>query len=685
MATGNTTLLGLALPVEGELDGTWGDVVNDSITSLVDSAVAGTTTLSADADVTLTDTALAANQARQAVLLWTASNGASTRNITAPARSKAYLVINSGTGAIVIRGAGPTTGVTVPSGTNALVAWNGSDFVKVASNPVVLTSDVSGTLPIANGGTGTTSTTFANLTTNVTGTLPIANGGTGATTAAAARTGLGATTLGANIFIVANPSAVTFPRFNANNTVSSLSAADFRTAIGAGTGGGSVTSVGGTGTVNGITLSGTVTSSGNLTLGGALSDVSLTSQVTGTLPVANGGTGATSLTANNVILGNGTSAVQVVAPGTAGNVLTSNGTTWTSAVAAGGSEIIRVARTSNTALAAANNGNLIDITSGTFTQTFVAAATLGNGWFAYIQNSGTGDITLDPDDSETIDGLTSYIMYPGEVRLVQCDGTALRSVVLNAFYRTFTASGTFTKPPGYSAYQVALWGGGGGGGKAFFPFQSGGGGGGACNLVLVQPSTLSTSTSFTIGAGGTGATASASAGGNGGTSAFGTLFSAFGGGGGGLGGTDDQNGRGGGGGGVFGTGGQGGASFGVGGSPHTVISGNSFTDDPGFGGANGGFTAGQSVFGGAGGGGSQGGASASSGGLSVYGGGGGGGGGGNVISSGGISTFGGAGGGGSDDTSASAGTAPAGGGGGTRSGASAGAGARGELRIWGVI
>ena len=94
--------------------------------------------------------------------------------------------------------------------------------------------------------------------------------------------------------------------------------------------GGTVTSVGGTGTVQGLTLSGTVTSSGNLTLGGSLADVDLTSQITGTLPVANGGTVATSLTANNVILGNGTSAVQAVAPGTSGNVLTSNGTTWQS-------------------------------------------------------------------------------------------------------------------------------------------------------------------------------------------------------------------------------------------------------------------------------------------------------------------------------------------------------------------
>lgn len=58
---------------------------------------------------------------------------------------------------------------------------------------------------------------------------------------------------------------------------------------------GTVTSVGGTGTVNGITLSGTVTSTGNLTLGGTLSGVDLTTQVTGILPVANGGTGGSSL------------------------------------------------------------------------------------------------------------------------------------------------------------------------------------------------------------------------------------------------------------------------------------------------------------------------------------------------------------------------------------------------------
>ena len=64
-------------------------------------------------------------------------------------------------------------------------------------------------------------------------TIGVANGGTGSTTAAGARTNLGATTLGANPFTLANVAAISFPRINADNTVSSLSAADFRTAIGA--------------------------------------------------------------------------------------------------------------------------------------------------------------------------------------------------------------------------------------------------------------------------------------------------------------------------------------------------------------------------------------------------------------------------------------------------------------------
>lgn len=84
------------------------------------------------------------------------------------------------------------------------------------------------------------------------------------------------------------------------------------------TGTGTVTSVDVSGGTTGLTTSGgPVTGSGTITLAG-------------TLAVANGGTGATTITANSVVLGNGTSAVQTVAPGTSGNVLTSNGTTWQS-------------------------------------------------------------------------------------------------------------------------------------------------------------------------------------------------------------------------------------------------------------------------------------------------------------------------------------------------------------------
>lgn len=74
---------------------------------------------------------------------------------------------------------------------------------------------------------------------------------------------------------------------------------------------------------------GSFAGSANFTFNGTTATIN-TLNLTNALGVAYGGTGATTLAANNVILGNGTSAVQTVAPSTNGNVLTSNGTTWVS-------------------------------------------------------------------------------------------------------------------------------------------------------------------------------------------------------------------------------------------------------------------------------------------------------------------------------------------------------------------
>jgi hypothetical protein len=112
------------------------------------------------------------------------------------------------------------------------------------------------------------------------------------------------TTVGTSLVSLPIPSETSFVKVNDNGSAELLNATNFRTAIGSGT----VTSVGGTGTVNGITLTGSVTSSGDLTLGGTLSNVNLASQVTGTLPIANGGTGVTSAgSAGNVLFSDGSS------------------------------------------------------------------------------------------------------------------------------------------------------------------------------------------------------------------------------------------------------------------------------------------------------------------------------------------------------------------------------------------
>lgn len=325
------------------------------------------------------------------------------------------------------------------------------------------------------------------------------------------------------------------------------------------------------------------------------------------------------------------------------------------ALAAMVGRVFRDARTADVVLTSADKGKLIDITAGTFTQTFDAAATLGNGWWCYLRNSGAGDITLDPNASEQIDGLTSYVMYPGECRLVQCDGAALRSVVLNGFYKTFTASGAFVKPPGYNYYEGIAWSGGGSGSKQGTTVRRSGGGGGGSIPFLFPAASVSASESVTIAAGGA-AISSAGDGNPGGATNFGALLSVYG----GSGGVTETNTFARGGGKVPGTKQTSGTFSNVG----HGLNGGIVDAEWGGAGAVAGSAGNSAIYGGASGGGLDPSDTGQAGGSSVFGGDGGAG----VTSANGID-----------------GSAPGGGGGATQSGAFSGAGARGEIRIWGIF
>jgi hypothetical protein len=200
MTTAYSTNLELALPVQGELSGTWGDTVNNGITQYLDAAIAGSQIISgSQTAVTLTNTngdATATNIAQagsgatgtaQYQIIRCTGNPAGLLTVTisdtgVAGYSKTFVIINatSTSQSVKIVGSGPTTGITVASGDKALVAWNGSDFVRVGASAGGSNTQVqfnsSGNLA------GSANLTFDGTTLTAAGLSGPLNGSVGATT-----------------------------------------------------------------------------------------------------------------------------------------------------------------------------------------------------------------------------------------------------------------------------------------------------------------------------------------------------------------------------------------------------------------------------------------------------------------------------------------------------------------------
>jgi len=242
-----TGQLGLVTPTQGTLSGTWGDTVNNGITEYVNIAIAGTLSFAGDGAITLTNTTGSSSASNigsttaQYMVIRVTGTLTGTKTITGPSYSKIYLVDNAATGgSVAFQRSGQITPVTVTAGTRAFVYYNGTDYVAIAGGLIDLTSQVTGVLPVANGGTGVTTST-----------------------------GTGNTVLSASPTLTGTPLA---PTAAVNtNTTQIATTAFVQTQIGAISSG-----------VTSVTASPPLASSG-----GATPNITLS----GALPIANGGTG----------------------------------------------------------------------------------------------------------------------------------------------------------------------------------------------------------------------------------------------------------------------------------------------------------------------------------------------------------------------------------------------------------
>ena len=289
MASTYTTSLKIQEIGSGEQSGSWGTTTNTNWT-LIEQAVAGVQSIvMANANYTLTNLNGVSDEARNMVLVVTGTNSGIYQIVAPLNQPKMYVVYNNTTGGYAITiGASSGSIVTIPNGVTAQVYTDGTNFYSAQTGSAG-NFNVNGTLT-ASGITDTGALSASSLT--VSGAASLATGSiSGIMTAPTASTGTNTTQIATTAFVAtATGSLGTMASQNANNVA-----------------------------ITGGTIAGTTITGGSISSLGT------------PLPVASGGVGAATLTANSVLLGNGTSALQTVAPSTSGNLLVSNGSTWSSA------------------------------------------------------------------------------------------------------------------------------------------------------------------------------------------------------------------------------------------------------------------------------------------------------------------------------------------------------------------